>query len=599
MSDYAVRVEGLVKRYGQLVALGGIDLEVPQGTVFGLLGPNGAGKTTAVRILATILKPDGGHAEVLGHDVVKEAPAVRRRIGLAGQYAAVDANLTGRENLRMVGILGQMPTPQIMPRAAELLEKFELIDAADRPLRRIRAACAGGLDIAASLVTRPPVLFLDEPTTGLDLTSRNALWETIEQLVADGTTVMLTTQYLEEADRLAERIAVVDGGLVIANDTPTNLKSQLGSTVVEIRFEKHDGSERAATLLTGNVNGQVERDDGTLRITSNDGARILIDVLRMLDAQRHRARHARGPRTEPGRRVPGADRSPRGGRRGSERATGQGPARRSGMSTAQVTIERDVIDRRIPMGRLRDTSAVIKRNLLQYIRVPQLLVFSTVQPIIFVLMFRFVFGGSINTGKIPYVDYLMPGIFLQVVVFGSLATAIGLATDLKSGLMERFHALPMWTPAVLVGRTLADLLRNFFVVILMMVVGFLVGWRIHTTLLALVPGVLLVLLFGYAMSWIFATIGLAVKDPETAQAAAFPILAPLVFASASFVQVENMPGWLQPWSRNQPVSVTAETFRALTIGGPTQLLVVKAILWSALIIAIFAPIAVRLYRKAV
>ena len=284
MSDYAVRVEGLVKHYGQLVALGGIDLEVPEGTVFGLLGPNGAGKTTAVRILATILKPDAGHAEVLGHDVVKEAPAVRRRIGLAGQYAAVDANLTGRENLRMVGILGQMPTPQIMPRAAELLEKFELSDAADRPLRTYSGGMRRRLDIAASLVTRPPVLFLDEPTTGLDLTSRNALWETIEQLVADGTTVMLTTQYLEEADRLAERIAVVDGGLVIANDTPTNLKSQLGSTVVEIRFEKHDGSERAATLLTGNVNGQVERDDGTLRITSNDGARILIDVLRALDA---------------------------------------------------------------------------------------------------------------------------------------------------------------------------------------------------------------------------------------------------------------------------------------------------------------------------
>ncbi len=284
MSDYAVRVEGLVKHYGHLVALGGIDLEVPKGTVFGLLGPNGAGKTTAVRILATILKPDGGHAEVLGHDVVKEAPAVRRRIGLAGQYAAVDANLTGRENLRMVGILGQMPTPQIMPRAAELLEKFELSDAADRPLRTYSGGMRRRLDIAASLVTRPPVLFLDEPTTGLDLTSRNALWETIEQLVADGTTVMLTTQYLEEADRLAERIAVVDGGLVIANDTPTNLKSQLGSTVVEMRFEKHDGSERAATLLTGNVNGQVERDDGTLRITSNDGARILIDVLRALDA---------------------------------------------------------------------------------------------------------------------------------------------------------------------------------------------------------------------------------------------------------------------------------------------------------------------------
>jgi ABC transporter DrrB family efflux protein len=269
------------------------------------------------------------------------------------------------------------------------------------------------------------------------------------------------------------------------------------------------------------------------------------------------------------------------------------------MSAVEVAVGQDVADHRIPMGRLRDTGTIIKRNLLQYLRVPQLLVFSTIQPIIFVLMFRYVFGGSINTGRIPYVDFLMPGIFLQVVVFGSLATAVGLATDLKSGLMERFHALPMWTPAVLVGRTIADLIRNFFVVILMMVVGFLVGWRIHTTVFSLLPGISLVLLFGFAMSWIFATVGLAVKDPETAQAAAFPVLAPLVFASAAFVPVENMPSWLQVWARNQPVSETVETFRALTLGGATQSLVIKSVLWSVLIIAIFAPIAVRLYRKAV
>lgn len=269
------------------------------------------------------------------------------------------------------------------------------------------------------------------------------------------------------------------------------------------------------------------------------------------------------------------------------------------MSSAGVAVTREALDRRIPFGAIRDTKVVIQRNLIYYIRIPQLLVFSTIQPVVFVLMFRYVFGGSINTGRVPYVDYLMPGIFIQTVVFGSLATAIGLATDLKSGLMERFHALPMWTPAVLVGRTIADLARNVFVMVLMLVVGFLVGWRIHTNVFGLVAGALLVLLFGYAMSWIFATVGLAVKDPETAQAAAFPVLAPLVFASASFVPVQNMPGWLQPWARNQPVSVAAEAMRALTIGGPTSSLVLKSILWSVAILAIFAPLAVRLYRKAV
>jgi ABC-2 type transport system permease protein/oleandomycin transport system permease protein len=226
-------------------------------------------------------------------------------------------------------------------------------------------------------------------------------------------------------------------------------------------------------------------------------------------------------------------------------------------------------------------------------------VFSTIQPVIFVLMFRFVFGGAIDTGRIPYVDYLMPGIFVQTVVFGAIAAAIGLATDLKSGLMERFQALPMARSAVLTGRTIADLARNVFVVILMMVVGFLVGWRIHTNVFALFAAALLVLLFGYAMSWIFATLGLAVRDPESAQAAAFPVLAPLVFASSAFVRVESMPGWLQVFADHQPVSLTASAVRALTVGGPTAGYVWQAVAWCVGILLVFAPIAVRLYRRAV
>src|SRR6266498_3070883 len=283
MDDSAVVVEDLRKRFGDVVALDGIDFEVARGTVFGLLGPNGAGKTTAVRVLATVLRPDAGRGEVLGHDVVRDAEAVRRRIGLAGQNAAVDPNLTGRENLRMVGILGQMPRADVMPRAAELLERFDLSSAADRPLRTYSGGMQRRLDIAASLMPRPPVLFLDEPTTGLDLPSRNELWEMIRELVSDGTTVLLTTQYLEEADRLATRIAVVDGGKVIADDTPGRLKAQMGGIVVEMDLPGDGRAERALALLRESLGDRVEREGVTIRITSDQGARVLFEVLRTLD----------------------------------------------------------------------------------------------------------------------------------------------------------------------------------------------------------------------------------------------------------------------------------------------------------------------------
>jgi ABC-2 type transport system ATP-binding protein len=282
VTDAAIEVEGLTKRFGDVVALDGIDFSVPARSVFGLLGPNGAGKTTAIRILATVLEPDDGRAVVLGHDVADEPDAVRRRIGLAGQFAAVDPNLTGRENLRLIGLLTQMETSAIPPRAAELLERFDLSDAADRPVRTYSGGMRRRLDVAAALVPRPPVLFLDEPTTGLDLHSRNGLWDMINELVEEGTTVLLTTQYLEEADRLAERVAVIDHGQVIANDAPSVLKAQLGSTVAELGFEDATIAEQARALLTGRHPG-VEREGTLVRLSSNEGPRLLVDVLRELD----------------------------------------------------------------------------------------------------------------------------------------------------------------------------------------------------------------------------------------------------------------------------------------------------------------------------
>jgi ABC-2 type transport system permease protein len=247
---------------------------------------------------------------------------------------------------------------------------------------------------------------------------------------------------------------------------------------------------------------------------------------------------------------------------------------------------------------VHDTLAIARRNLIGYRRVPQLLVFSTIQPVVFVLMFRYVFGGAISVPGLPYVDFLMPGIFVQTVVFGSMAAAIGLATDLKLGLIERFRSLPMARSAVLAGRTLADLIRNVFVVALMVAVGFLVGFRVHTNAVAFLGAMLLILLFGYAFAWIFATVGLVVGDAETAQAASFPVMAPLVFASTAFVPLESMPGWLQAFAEHQPVSVTVEAVRALVLGGPTTSKVLQAIAWCFGILAVAAPLAVNRYRHA-
>jgi ABC-2 type transport system permease protein/oleandomycin transport system permease protein len=260
-----------------------------------------------------------------------------------------------------------------------------------------------------------------------------------------------------------------------------------------------------------------------------------------------------------------------------------------------------VLDRRrhaVPAA-ATDAMALAWRGLITYRRVPQLLVFSTIQPIVFVLMFRYVFGGAITVPGVDYVDYLVPGIFVQTTVFGAIGTAIGLATDIQSGLLERFLSLPMARSAVLVGRTVADLGRNVFVIALMAGVGFLVGYHLESTWLAFVAALLLVLAFGYALSWVFATIGLLVGNPESAQAAAFPILAPLVFASSVFVPIETMPGWLQPWAEHQPVSVCAQAARALTLGTPAWSPVLQTIAWIVGILVVFAPISVWRYRRAI
>jgi ABC transporter DrrB family efflux protein len=608
----AVRVEGVVKRFGSTVALDGAGLEVPAGMVFGLLGPNGAGKTTLVRILATLLAPDAGRAEVLGHDVGREPAAVRELIGLTGQFAAVDELLTGRENLEMFGRLFKLPGEQAHRRAGELLERFDLADAADRPARTYSGGMRRRLDIASSLLTRPQVLLLDEPTTGLDPRSRNEIWAVVRELRREGTTLLLTTQYLEEADQLTDRIAVIDHGKVIAEGTGNELKDRVGGQILEVELSSAGQRDRAQVVLAGVGCGDPEPDERPDRLTlpaPRNGLQLVEEAAAGL-------RQAQIGVSDIGLRRPTLDdvflqltgASP------SENGGGPSPRTRRRSPPQQAAPDVPALDVSAPHRpglRLRppspqavrsaitDTAVVTGRNLRHFIRQPDLLVFSTIQPVLFVLLFVYVFGGAIGRSLahgVTYVDFLLPGVFVQSVTFGASQTAVGLKEDLTRGVVDRFRSMPMARSAVLAGRTLADLVRNIAVIGLMIAVGYLVGFRFLGGVAGAVGCVAVVAAFGLALSWIFAFVALTVRGAETAQTAGFVVIFPLVFASSVFVPVATFPDWLQAFAKINPVTVTADAARSLALYGTPGSLGAAAA-WIGGLLAVFIPLSVWRYRR--
>jgi ABC transporter DrrB family efflux protein len=609
----AVHVEGVVKRFGETVALAGVDLDVAEGTVFGLLGPNGAGKTTLVRVLATLLEPDAGRAEVFGHDVVHEAPIVRELLGLTGQFAAVDEILSGRENLVMFGRLFDLSRDEARRRATELLERFELTDAADRPARTYSGGMRRRLDLASSLLTRPRILFLDEPTTGLDPRSRNEIWAIVRELVRGGTTIMLTTQYLEEADELADRIAVIDHGRVIAQGTGNELKERVGGQILEVELVNAAQRDEAQAVLARVGCGEPEpgdRLDQLVLPASRDGHGGLELVEEAAAALREAGIGVselalRGPTLDDVfLQLTGAPPS-EDGDGPNEPASAEPVAPATSPASATDHAARRFLALHRPSlhevrSALADTSVVTGRNLRHFIRQPQLLIFSTIQPIMFVFLFAYVFGGAVK-GSLPhgvkYIDFLLPGIFVQSVAFRATQTAVGLSEDLERGVIDRFRSMPMARSAVLVGRTVADLVRNVLIIGLMTAVGYLIGFQFQAGLLNALACIAVVSAFGLALSWIFAFVALTVRGAEAAQSAGFVVIFPLVFASSVFVPVASMPDWLQVFAKASPVTLTANTARSYALDGGVPGSLGGAAAWIIALLVIFIPLCVWRYRR--
>ncbi|MGI8448087.1 MAG: ATP-binding cassette domain-containing protein [Streptosporangiaceae bacterium] len=605
-ASLAIEATGLVKCFGAIRAVAGVDLAVTAGTVYGLLGPNGAGKTTTVRILATLLAPDGGSARVLGHDVVRQAGAVRRRTALTGQFATVDDDLTGWENLVLLGRLAGLARGAAKDRAADLLAAFGLEKSAARQVKAFSGGMRRRLDLAASVIVRADLLFLDEPTTGLDPVSRAQVWEIIRSIVAGGATVLLTTQYMDEADALADRIAVIDHGTVIAEGTTGALKASVGSGTLRIRLADPAQRPDAGRLLTRflDVAVQAGADPAALtarvpaglsaRPASERVAAAVTELARMGIAVGEFAfgqpsldevflaltgHSGAGQREHPGD--------------GLMTPATPGPA----ISTQTLRPMLPSGPRPRPPSALSASAAFGWRALLKIKHVPEQLFDVIAIPVVFTLMFTYLFGGALAGSASRYLQFILPGTLVMAVVLVTMYAGVGLNADASKGVSDRFRSLPIWRPAPIVGALLGDVARYLLAASLVVALGVAIGFRPAGGAPGVLAGIGLLVLFALSLSWAWTTLGLLMRTPQAVMSVGTVVPFPLTLASNVFVRPQTMPGWLQAFVTVNPVShlVTAE--RGLIQGQAAAGQLGWVLLASAALVAVFAPVTVYLYGR--
>ncbi len=467
-NNLAVEAHKLVKVFGDNRAVDGVDLSIPSGCIYALLGPNGAGKTTIINMLNTLLKPDGGSAKVFGHDVVREAQIVRQLISVTGQSAAVDEKLSASENLTIFALLLGLSRPEARKRAADLLQEFGLADAANRTLDKFSGGMRRRLDLASSLIVQAPLIFLDEPTSGLDPRTRIQMWESIRRLVSSGSTILLTTQYLDEADHLADRIAVIDHGRVVAEGTSRELKAAVGKATLHLQLADDKDTAEAIRITETVLNVRASPPEPTL-VTApmGDPDRVTDLLVALRQAKIHLANVSM--------EEPTLDEV-------FLALTGDVKLAEKGVChamTAQIVpgaqrrLKNSVTLRRT----ISNSLTMAYRNLLMIRRTPQQLFDVTIQPILFTLMFVYLFGGAISGSVSGYLPIIIPGILAQTALTACIATGVQLREDMDKGVFYRFKSMPIARIAPLTGPLLADVVRYTIATSLCFVMGYVLGFR--------------------------------------------------------------------------------------------------------------------------
>ena len=569
--QYTVKARGVCKSFGDHAVLDRVDLTIETGLILGLLGPNGAGKTTLVRVLATLVRPDAGAATVAGHDLLTDPVGVRSSISLTGQYAAVDDLLTGQENLEMMARLRRFGRRAARARTEELLGAFDLLDARHRRASTYSGGMRRRLDLAMSMVERPRLLFLDEPTTGLDPHSREQVWGTVRRLAEEGVTILLTTQYLEEADQLADTIVVLDEGRVVASGSAEELKARLGAEVLRLQFAEAASYERAVNALD-----PVRTDDrlAIVEIASDGTAAHVLATLSRLGAAGAVGAKVSTPPPEPRRGLLVAHRPFR------------SPSAERGRLMTIPAI-------------LSDSRVLAARCLRRSLRNPETFFTALMLPIILMLLFVYVFGGDLRTSE-KYVDYVVPGLIVLCAAFGAGTTAVAVATDMSNGIIDRIRSMPVAGATLLVGHVVASLARNLIATTLVIGVGLGLGWRPTGSALDWVAASGGIVFFVFALSWLAAAVGLLAGSAEAATSFTM-VLMFIPYVSTAFVPAHTMPAALSAVARDQPFTSIIETMRGLwmghtSTGAPVGHEAGVAATYSVIILAASAAAASWLFR---